>query len=340
MIWFAWRQFRTQALAVTAILLVFFTALALTWTQVTGLARDTGFTGCQVNACGDAAEAFLGALSNETAGWLYDAGIGVLLVLPILLGMFWGAPLVARELETGTYRMIFSQSVSRRRWLLVKLAVGGVAAALSAGLASLVLSRWAAPIDLAGSRISPVTFATRGIVPIAYAALALVIGVTVGMVLRRSLAAMAATLLVVVAVQVAMPLALLPLLAQPVTSVTALDPHKGFVYRMGPLPNEMHLDAAAHIPEAWILSRTTVTSTGAEFRGPADPTRCGPLDPMSHGPSDECRAWLATQNLSLKLTYVPGSSFWALQWREFGVLIALALGLSWFSLWWIRRRLA
>ena len=340
MIWLTWRQFRTQALAVAAFLLLFVLALALTWSQVTSLARDTGFSGCQADACDDAADAFLGALSNETAGRLYYAGIAVLFVLPALLGLFWGAPLVARELESGTYRLIFSQSVSRRRWLLVKLGVGVLAAALGAGLASLAVSQWAAPIDQAGSRVSPVTFATRGIVPIGYAALAFVIGVVVGMVLRRTLAAMAVTLLVVVAVQVAVPLALLPLVAKPQTTVMALDPSEGFIYRVDPATNEMHLDAGSDLPGAWIQERSTVTSTGAEFKAKTDPATCGPLNPSNHGPSPECREWLATQNLSVKLTYVPGSSFWSLQWRQFGVLMALTLGLSWFSLWWIRRRLA
>lgn len=339
MIWLTWRQFRTQALTATAVLLVFLAALAMTWTQVTGLARDTGFTGCQADACADAADAFRAAVLNAPVGSLYYAGMGVPLVLPVLLGMFWGAPLVACELETGTYRIIFNQSISRRRWLLAKLAVGGGAAALNAGLVSLVLTRWAAPIDRAEGRISPMTFASRGIVPIAFAALAFVIGVTVGMVLRRTVAAMAVTLLLVVAVQVAAPGGLMLLLTRPTTSVTALNLDGRFMVGVHPETNEMQLDAVSDVPGAWILSRTTVTPTGTEFTGPADPTRCGPTDPRI-GPTEECRAWLKTQNLSQKLTYVPGSSFWPMQWRVFGVLIALTLGLSWFSLWWIRRRLA
>jgi len=337
MIWMTWRQFRIQALTVAAIMLVFIAALALTWTQVTGLARDTGFTGCRADACDDAAQAFIGALQDEAAGSLYYVGNVLLFMLPVLLGIFWGAPLVARELETGTYRMAFSQSVTRRRWLLVKLVIGAASAALSAGLASLALTRWAAPIDLVESRISPATFATRGIMPIVYAALAFVIGVTVGMLLRRTLAAMAVTLLVVVALQAAVAFLLLPLVAQPITSATALNPDGQLTYVLKPSTNEMHLIVPAGTPNTWILERSTVTSTGAEFRGPADPTTCGPVD--HDGPTDECRAWLGAQHLSTKVTYVPGSSFWSLQWREFGVLIALTLGLSWFSLWWIRRRL-
>ncbi|XVV09970.1 ABC transporter permease subunit [Actinoplanes sp. CA-131856] len=336
MIWFTWRQFRTQAVAVAAVLLVILAAFALTWTQVTSLAQESGFTGCQPAACGDAADTFLQTLSSKPPGWLYYVGIALPLVLPILLGLFWGAPLVARELESGTYRMIFSQSISRRRWLLVKLSVVGGAVALCAGLVSLVVTRWAEPIDLAGSRISPVTFAARGVVPIAYAALAFVIGVTAGMILRRTVAAMAVTLLAVIVIQAAVPLVLLPLLVKPVTSVTALDVDQRFVYGVNPETNKITLDAGADIPNAWVWSRDTVTSTGALFTGPADPAKCSP---EQHSPSDECRQWLADQNLSQKVTYVPGSKFWALQWREFGVLIGLTLALSWFSLWWIRRRL-
>ena len=68
-----------------------------------------------------------------------STALGILvIVVPGVLGLFWGAPLVARELQTGTYRLAWTQSVSRRRWLLVKLGVVGLAAMATAGL----LSRW------------------------------------------------------------------------------------------------------------------------------------------------------------------------------------------------------
>ena len=339
MIWLSWRQFRAQALTTAALLLAFLAALALTWTQVTGLARDTGFTGCRPNACDQAAvQAFRNAVFVHPAGLLYGLGTGLMLVLPVLLGIFWGAPLIARELETGTYRMILSQSVSRRRWLLVKLAFGGVAAALFAGLVSLVLTRWATLIDEAEtSRISPMTFTSRGIVPIAYATLAFVLGAIAGQTLRRTLTAMTVTLLVVAGLQVGAPFALLHLLGQPVTSVSALEVNNRVSIVVDPKTNMAHVDFNYVIPGAVILSRSVVTSTGAEFNGSVDPSTCAP---RSRPLSDGCQAWLTTQNLSQKITYVPGSSFWALQWRTFGVLIALTLALSWFSLWWVQRRLA
>jgi ABC-type transport system involved in multi-copper enzyme maturation permease subunit len=337
MIWLAWRQFRAQIGAIAAVVLTLLIVLALTWTQVTGAARHTGFTGCRADACGGAAEEFLRAVSIEPAGWLYQAAVAVLFALPVLLGMFWGAPLVARELENGTYRMVFSQSVSRRRWLLGKLAVGGAAAVLSAGLASLVLTRWSAPIDRASSRIEPLIFTARGIVPIAYALLTFVIGVTVGLVLRRTLAAMAVTLLVVLVLLIVAPTAMLHVLIKPVTSVTALDPTDRLMYSVDPLTNEMHVMVGGKIPGAHIISRTVVTADGAEFHGRADATMC---DTQRMGePSARCWSWLAAQNLSRQITYVPGSRFWVLQWREFGTLLVPTLGLSWLALWWIRRRL-
>jgi ABC-type transport system involved in multi-copper enzyme maturation permease subunit len=337
MIWFTWRQFRTPALVTGALLLVLLAALALTWTQVTDLARATGYTGCRADACGSAANAFLASVKEGLPGALYYAGIAALLLFPALVGVFWGAPLVARELETGTYRMVFSQSVSRRRWLLVKLAVGGVAAALSAGLVSLVLSRWAQLIDAAqADRITPLVFPARGIVPVGFAALAFVAGVAAGLLLRRTLTAMVVTLLVVAGLQVAAPLVVRPWLAQPITSVSPLKVDGDFGIGMNVSTAEIRVEVEPDQKDAWILSNVTVTSTGAVFTGPADTTKCGPTAAADRV---TCPAWLATQNLRQKLTYVPGSEFWALQWREFGLLIALTLGLSWFSLWWIRRRL-
>jgi ABC-type transport system involved in multi-copper enzyme maturation permease subunit len=340
MIWLSWRQFRAQAYTVATLLLAFVVALTLTWDQVTDLARSAGFTGCQPGACDQsAAGAFRYAVSSDMViGPLYGVGKSLMLALPVLLGVFWGAPLIARELETRTYRIILSQSVSRRRWLLVKLAFGGVATALLVGLVSLVLTRWSTLIDQAGpGRISPMTFTARGIVPIAYATLAFILGALVGQALRRTLTAMTVTLLVVAGLQVAAPFAVLHLLGQPVTSVTALEVNDSHRIFMDPSTKRAKIAVSYGIPGAVILSRTAVTSTGAEFEGAVDTTTC---DPSSRPLSSGCEAWLKKQNLSQKVTYVPGSSFWALQWQTFGVLFALTLALAWFSLWWVERRLA
>ncbi|MEU7971832.1 ABC transporter permease subunit [Micromonospora sp. NPDC049089] len=337
MIWMTWRQFRTPALATGTLLLVLLGGLALTWSEVTELATQTGYTGCQGDACRAAGEAFLQALQRGWASEFHIAAIGTLYLLPALVGIFWGAPLVARELESGTYRMVFSQSVSRGRWLLVKLAAGCGAAALGAGLLSLVLTEWAQPIDGASAdRMNPLVFAARGIVPIGYATLAFVVGVATGLLLRRTLAAMAVTLLVVVSLQIAAPFVVRPWLAQPVTTVSPLQFDGDYGISMSPDTGRMTVHVEPDRRGDWIVSSTTITSTGAEFTGPADMTQCGP---RASGGREACQSWLGKQNLSLKVSYVPGSKFWDLQWREFGALFALTVALSLFSLWWVRRRL-
>jgi hypothetical protein len=137
--------------------------------------------------------------------------------VPALAGMFWGAPLIARELAAGTHRLAWTQSITRSRWLVAELTVAGLASMIVAGLFSLMVTWWASPIDSAsGNRFTPAVFGARGIVPVGYAAFALALGVTAGLLIRRTVPAMAVTLVVFAAVQVAVPLWVRPHLVPPV----------------------------------------------------------------------------------------------------------------------------
>jgi transposase len=119
------------------------------------------------------------------------------LVLPALIGLFWGAPLITRELEAGTHRLVWNQTITRTRWLAVKLGLTGLATITAAGLGSLAVTWWSSPIDKTATndfpRMGPLLFDARGVVPIGYAAFAFALGVTVGMLVRRTLPAMAIT---------------------------------------------------------------------------------------------------------------------------------------------------
>jgi ABC-type transport system involved in multi-copper enzyme maturation permease subunit len=89
------------------------------------------------------------------------AGFGL---VPALIGAFWGAPLVARELENGTHRLAWNQSVPRRRWLAVKLTVLGLAAMAVAGTLSTLLTWATAPVDHAtGERFTAILFGARAV---------------------------------------------------------------------------------------------------------------------------------------------------------------------------------
>jgi hypothetical protein len=125
-IWFAWRQFRTQAIVAAGIL----AALAIVF-GITGLhlhhQYDTVVKHCASHAdCGSVTSAFQS--SDHLLQHFVQAG-GIL--LPALLGAFWGAPLVAREFESGTFRLAWTQSVSRTTWLMGKFAVVALAAVVT-----------------------------------------------------------------------------------------------------------------------------------------------------------------------------------------------------------------
>jgi len=220
MMWLTWRQFRAQAIVAAAVLAVVAIALAVTGPHLADLYASSGLATCQAHGnCDTLITAFMDQVKASTPdGLLFGFCIGLLLAAPGLIGVFWGAPLVTREIEAGTFRLAWNQSVTRARWLAVKLGLIGLASMAATGLLSVMVSWWASPLDRvtglpagrdgtpALDRFAPVLFASRGITPIGYAAFAFALGVTVGVLIRRTVPAMAVTLAVFAVVQVVMPL--------------------------------------------------------------------------------------------------------------------------------------
>jgi hypothetical protein len=126
-----------------------------------------------------------------------------LMALPAVLGVFIAAPLIAREVEDGTHLFIWTQSITRIRWLSTKLILLGLATvALAAALSVLVLW-WHQPLDRMYAAGSWTFFDVMGPAPIAYAFFALALGVSAGAVIQRTVPAMAATLVLFVGTRVA-----------------------------------------------------------------------------------------------------------------------------------------
>ena len=96
-------------------------------------------------AAGDCATAPNPVLNVDTP--LQSALPFIVILAPALIGLFFGAPLIARELETGTFRLAWTQSVTRRRWLAVKLGLVGLAAMAIGGLLTWMVDWWASPLD-------------------------------------------------------------------------------------------------------------------------------------------------------------------------------------------------
>jgi hypothetical protein len=255
-------------------------------------------------------------------------------VVPALIGIFWGAPLLARELETGTHRLAWNQSVTRTRWLATKLAIVGAAAAATVGLLSWAVTSWAHYIDqAAGDRITPGLFAARGIVPIGYALFAFTLGVTAGMLIRRSVPAMAATLAIYSAAVISMQEWIRAHLTPASHATNPLDTSSLDTLLIGQ-GNELTVIGSADVPGAWVLSNQTITATGQVFTGPANPQYCGP-----DAAPQVCTDWVGSLGLRQDLTYHPANHFWSLQWTETGIFIAIAVLLAGFCFWWTRRRL-
>ena len=340
MIWLTWRQFRAAAAMLFAVLAVLAAVLALTGP---GLADDyaTGIAACTTQSgCSD----FVPQFFDDHQG-PFLVVTAVVLVLPVLIGLFWGAPLLTRELEAGTHRLVWNQSITRTRWLAVKLTLTGLAAMTAAGLGSLAVSWWASPLEKAAHtfnfpKMAPLLFDTRGIVPIAYAAFAFALGVTVGMLVRRTLAAMAITLAVFVAVQFAMPQLVRPHLAAPTRSTIQITESNKEDFNFG--ADRIRVSAKAADTGAWVLSSHTVDASGHTVDTIPVSTSSGPC--ALSGPPEQtlsaCLAEITRLGYRQQVTYQPSSRFWAFQWYETGIYTALAVALAGFCFWRLRHRLS
>ena len=341
MIWLTWRQFRGSAAIVLAALAVAIVALAITGPQLADVLRDSG-------------ESFFGQLStDDTKKAVFMAGTALAYAVPAVVGVFWGAPMVARELEAGTHRLVWNQSITRSRWLLSKLGVAAFAAAL-AGCIGLVMTWWSGPLDEAlmkgytdnspfsVPRIMPDLFGSRGVVPIGMAVLALVVGVSAGLVLRRTVAAMALTLATIILAQILLPVLVQARLMEPDSFTTTIDSKniRGFMMSGAPdaVDPQIEVEVAVGRPGAWVTDNRTLDPDGHRIRYlPAWAEACAPDPRADVAEVDACFARLADEGYRQQVDYHPASHFWGLQWRETGLLLALAAGLTGFCFWRIRR---
>jgi ABC-type transport system involved in multi-copper enzyme maturation permease subunit len=342
MIWVTWRQFRAQA--ITAVIIL---AAAVTYLVITGLQiRHTyaaDLASCTpTNDCSDVLNQF----SQDHEPAFHLIGLFVM-VAPGLIGIFWGAPLIGRELETGTHQLAWNQTVTRTRWLAVKLAGVGAASVAVAGLLSYLLTWWAGPFDqIIGSRFDAMTFASRDVVPLAYAAFAFALGTTAGLLIRRTIPAMAVTLAVFVGMQILMPTAVRPnllpstTLTFPINQSIASQARGIFMSNGGA---EIHIDGLPVPDGAWIVSAPPVETSSGQVVAAHDHLNCFPglngLGAKGEGPRiEQIMSCLGALDLHESITYQPASHYWPLQWIESGIFLALAGGLSGFCFWRIRRR--
>jgi hypothetical protein len=343
MTWLAWRQFRTSTVVAGVLLAVMAVLLALTTHGAHALSCAAG--GCP------APDGKFWRLSHDHLLQILST---LLVGLPAIVAVFWGAPLIARELETGTYRLAWTQSVTRTRWLATKLAVVGLAGAVMCGLLSAMLGWWSSAAVNRG-RLAPDMFAERGVVPIGYAVFALALAVAAGVVIRRTLPAMLVTLVGFTATRMLMQYFvrahLLPAsqLTYPINGNSAIG--IGLHQPSGQLSLQV---PHASISHGWVFSTRVVDSAGhgptAQFlhsvcarviQPPgAVPTGPGPhlAPPAAVRGFQQCLTNVGQRYHEL-VTYQPTSHYWGLQLIETAIFLALAGVLVGITFWSVRRRL-
>ena len=348
MIRLTWRQFRIQAAIGIAGLVIVAIVVLITGPQLVHLYNTTVATCKAQGDCQTATAAFL-----AKDAFLKNGLTALLFVVPALIGIFWGAPLIARELETGTFRLAWTQSVPRTRWLAVKLAVIGLSSIAVAGLLSLMVTWWFHPIDrVNANQFVATVFEVRNIAPIGYAAFAFALAVTAGVLIRRTVPAMATTIVGFVAARLAFTHWIRPHLLAAAHAVTPLSSASNIGFQGDPSSGAVTFIATnPHTPNAWTISSRIVDNAG---RTPTKQTlhtflqRICPnigAPPKSGGtgrPSpttfQDCIAHLSAK-FHLAVTYQPASRYWTFQWLEMAIFLAAALILAGICFWSVRRRL-
>jgi hypothetical protein len=325
MAWVTWRQHRI-ALTGVAVLLA---ALAV-YVWVAGLQMHNAYTAA--TACHPATSPVCGELFlrvNQMNGVLANGY--ALLAVPALIGAFAGAPVLARELETGTFRYAWTQGFGRWRWTLAKLVTLAVVVAAAAGAFSVLLSWYYQPYFAARnpavsfSELSPMTpglFDLRGVAFAAWTLAAFVIGTLTGMVIRRVVPAMAATLAAYTGLAVA--------------AGAFLRPH----YLTPLLTSKLNTPVAAWITSQWYTK-------GGKFAFDANGQQainlfqrlCPASAPGGKPPLSPVQCF-AQHGYTGWTSYQSASRFWPFQWIEGGWLLALSVLLIAATIWLVRRRAA
>ena len=305
----------------------------------------------------------------------------LLLIAPALAGMFWGAPLVAREYENDTYRLVWTQSSSRLRWLAAKLGIGALVSAVTVGLLSLMTTWWFSPIDaFSNNSLTPSTFDRRDLVPVAYALFAFVFGAMAGLIIRRTLPAMAVTLFAFIGLRYVVEDDLRPHFMTPLKMTFGFDPlepgptfGKGGLSSSDQVVSQETISGSGHVlsqngnvgptsGEVAVSSNGTVTLRGigtcaGKATNPLGQT--GRISQSLGGPGVHVNAGSTNGNvpsfasldkivvpcarhydLHQIVTYQPLSRYWPFQLIESGIFIGVALILVGVSLWLLHRRTA
>jgi hypothetical protein len=326
MTWLVWRQHRQQVLAAAIAMLAVALFLVPTGRQMHAAFDDLGLETC-VRADGRPAlvapDDGCAALSERFSGRFQGLALAslLLLFLPVVAGMFWGAPLVAREVEHGTHRLVWTQGVTRLRWATVKLSLVGGGVVLVAAAYALLVGWWVAPLnDATGYRFTWLFFDQQGPVLVGYALFAFALGVLAGTLTRKVLAAMALTLGGFLATRVAVALLLRPRFLLPRRRTYPVI--SGSLAEPDPLAGD------------WVISRAVYSAQGVKLTpGSGSQALC------DQTAAAQCVTKYGAGAYNQDL-FQPADRFWLFQGIETALFVLLAVVLLLAAVRLVRRRVA
>ena len=308
------RRFRSESFAIAAGLGAVGVLAAVTGAAMSRQYHRSGLAECLASEAPSICDGLTDAFGERFAS--LQILIIPLVLVSALLGAFVGAPLVARELEHDTHRFLWTQGVTRRRWFASMTGAALVLALVAGTVYSVIAGLW---LDIT-NQVTDERFGRlydfQGVLPIAAALFAVAVGIAAGLVLRRTLAAMVATIGVFIVVRFATATVLRPNFAAPRTLATTYQPEN-------PLRGT----------GAWVLSHETVTSDGVVLgtNGSIDLTGferscpglrgASPMTPPADDFLQQCLEQLGARSL---VRYHPGDRFWTFQIIESGIMLALA----------------
>jgi len=328
-IWTTWRQHRGEA-AVAAVVVGLLGAFLL----ITGIQMQAAIQASSQAQVSQAMQMsdFLQSYSNLGMLTKY-----VLALLPALLGMFVGAPMLAREMDQRTHLFAWAQSITRARWFLYKVTLVSGGTLVGAAVLSVLASWWNSPLAGMFDAGRWIFFDAIGVVPLGYALFALALGVLLGTILGRTIPAMFITVVLFAAVRIGLNL-LRPWYLPPVVKEIAFYQ----TFPQGALRVNLHwVDAANHEISADRISQLLgqllqqgLHDQGVQAIGQPKPPASQSIT-LAHNVDQYMRA----HGFHYLAVFQPDDRFWTFQWIEAGIFFALALILFAFSVWWLQTRL-
>ena len=321
MTWLVWRQYRLQAAIGAALLAAFAAVMIVTGLQMASQWHSVLTTCAASDTCGNLLQGPRPSLGSPVGHDLVILSV----MVPAVLGILWGGPLVAHEIETGTRTFALTQSVTRARWLTVKAGWLLLAAALWGGAVAALVTWWSGPQNaLNADAFQPNYLDQQGINPVGYALFATALGIAAGTLLRRTIPAIAVVLGGFIAVRF--------LIDDFVRQhyMTAVTTYYGVAGSFSPSG------------AAWVLASGAVNKQGQVFSGyystaingvplGALPASCQKLVPNGNPPSDAAthavNSCMQSAGFRSFITYQPASRYWAFQGIETGIYVALAAAL-------------